>query len=303
MARQSILVGIDGGGSGCRIAIVGPGGDRLALAHAGPANVTTDRAGAIVAVLDAIDAASRQAGLDDDALRDAVAHVGLAGVLTEQDAHAVSGALPFGRCVVTDDRPTFVAGALGSRNGALVAAGTGSFVAAQRDGKIRCVGGWGMILGDQASGAWLGQSLFEHVLLAVDGLAESSPLTDEVLDAQKCEPTGLVLGAATARPADFADWAPRIVAAAERGDAVGRALMQRGADYLDRALSALGVGGARLGAEGAEELLCLSGGVGPHYAPYLTLEGVRIVAPSGTALDGALHLAERLAQDTFTESP
>ena len=39
-------------------------------------------------------------------------------------------------------------------------------------------------------------------------------------------------------------------------------------------------------------LLCLSGGVGPHYAPYLDPDWqARLVTAEGTALEGALALA------------
>jgi glucosamine kinase len=60
--------------------------------------------------------------------------------------------------------------------------------------------------------------------------------------------------------------------------------MQQGAGYLLRALGAMGFA--------APDVLCLSGGIGPHYAAFLPTElQAAIVAPKGQAIDGAVRLA------------
>ena len=63
-------------------------------------------------------------------------------------------------------------------------------------------------------------------------------------------------------------------------DPVARALLREGAEWILRAIRALGW------TEG--ERLCLLGGLGPHYAPLL---GLPVAEPLGSALDGALALA------------
>lgn len=281
-ATPRYLVGVDGGGTGCRAAIADLTGRLLGQGAAGPANATTDLAQTIVNVRVALDAAA--VGLPAGALKHSVAHVGLAGVLDGDIAGAVAEELMMRNVTVTDDRATSVAGALGARDGVLAAIGTGSTLAAQRGDSILRIGGWGLNLGDQASGAWLGRELLEHALLVHDGLADGCALSAAMLEAFG-GPGGIVRFASKARPADYAAFAPRIVAAGQAGQAAGRLLMRRGAAYLMDALAAMEFG--------RDDVLCLTGGLGPHYAEHLPEEvRTRIIAPEGSALDGALALAK-----------
>jgi len=64
-----------------------------------------------------------------------------------------------------------------------------------------------------------------------------------------------------------------------------RAIVTQGADWLERALIALGHDDALP--------LCLIGGLGPRYRDLLARGGRRFIDPLGTALDGALILARR----------
>jgi glucosamine kinase len=79
------------------------------------------------------------------------------------------------------------------------------------------------------------------------------------------------------------------VPAAAEGDVHGRDLMQRGADYVRDGIRALGFQ--------TGDALCLSGGVGPHYAPYLPAEvTANLVQPFGSNLEGAFALARQTAE-------
>lgn len=284
------LAGIDGGGSGCRAAIADARGRVIGRGAAGPANATSDMAQAIDNARAALAAALAEAGLGPEALPQVALHAGLAGVLDETMAEAVAGQLGVGLATASDDRATTVLGALGARSGVLAAIGTGSTMAALRDGKLSTLGGWGLILGDQASGAWLGRGICERAVLCFDGLESHSSLTEALIAEASGHANGLVRFAASATPADFARYAPRVVEAARAGDAQALALMQAGAEYLARAISVLGL------TEG--EVLCLTGGIGPHYSDYLPTEmQARVAPPEGDALDGALRLAARLGQE------
>jgi glucosamine kinase len=284
----NLVVGCDGGGTGCRLVIADATGRILAQATGGPANVSSDFDGAIANLRAALVAAAGQLGLALPQVLNGVAHFGLAGMQTPQDAARVAAQFPFAQINVTEDRQTAIAGALGDADGVLVALGTGTIIAGQRNGQSLRIGGWGLQLSDQASGAWLGRALLQHVLLAQDGIEPFSPLTSASFGQFGHDPRALVRFAASARPADYAGFAPTIVAAAIAGDAVGVALMQQGAAYLTRALEVLEFA--------APEVLCLSGGVGPHYAPYLPETAQKaIIAPKGQGVDGALRLALELA--------
>ena len=291
-AAAPLIIGIDGGGTGCRVALCSLDGKRLATASGGAANVTSDAAGALRNLRQAI----ATLGLSPDQLRACVAHAGLAGVLTEAEAKAVAQALPFGQCVVSDDRQTTVEGALAGGLGLVASVGTGSFVAVKSSHSIRYLGGWGLHLGDQASGAWLGREALRQTVLALDGLAPPSPLTETLHRQIGGSPAHLIAFAQTAKPADFARLAPLVIKAARAEDPYGRDLMQRGAAYLEKCFES-----ADLGAETPLQIV-LTGSLGPHYAPYLPRYSARLTPPQGTALDGALRLA-RLAYDAGQNDP
>ena len=289
MAGQKIehIIGIDGGGSGCRVAIADRSGRVLGRGEGGPANATTDMDGTIRSILGALALAADEAGLADPTLAKAQAHAGIAGVLTPEQAGQIADALPM-PTRVTEDKITALRGALGDRNGILLAIGTGTLIGAARNGTHRFLGGYGFILSDQASGAWLGRSLLSEVLLCHDGLAPPSDLTRQIMDSFEDDPNAIVAFAANATPRDFATYAPVIAKAAKAGDPLGLNLIQTGSIYLTNAIDTLGL--AR------SDTLCLAGGLGPSYADWLMPNHkARISPPEGTALDGALVLADMAA--------
>ena len=285
-APTYLLVGVDGGGTGCRVALSTVAGERLGDVAGGPANYSTDPERAIRSVSAALDAAADQAGLGPGWEGRCRAHIGLAGIMSSADAAAVARAMRFAETVVSDDRATSVAGALGDRDGMLAAIGTGTIIAGQKNGATRFFGGWGHHLADQASGGWLGRSGLRRTMLAFDGLAEHSDLTRMLLAWFEDDPVGMIAFAQKATPGDFASLARMIIEAAQSGDTTGKALMQEGAGYLCLCIETLKLD--------TDTVLCLSGGVGPHYADYLPqAHRDRIRPPYGTALDGALALARR----------
>ena len=285
---HTLLIGVDGGGTGCRVAAGTLAKGVLGRAEGGRANATSDPALAIRNVLETVHAAAQVAGFSAEALNDAVAHIGLAGVMTADDSTRIANALPFAHASVTDDRPTAIAGALGDQDGYLLAIGTGTIVASSQRGEFTYVGGWGFQISDQSSGAWLGNMALRRTILCHDGLTSHSDLTHGLLLRFNDDPNEIVRFAAGATPRDYATLAPKIVEAANAGDLWGLTIMKEGADYLVQALSTLGFLPG--------DALCLTGGVGPHYAPYLPAEALRgRVSSRGGSLDGAFQLAARHA--------
>lgn len=285
MQAANIRIGVDGGGSSCRAALVR--GDRRFDRVGGPANVS-DFDGAIETICTTLQELFFHAGASDVALGQGVVHLGLAGAGDEAVAARVEATLrdhlPVRSVSVSDDQRTTIAGALGPDDGAVVGIGTGSFVGRQAGGQVRVVGGRGFLLGDQASGAWLGKRALQELMLAEDGLAPHSGLTRDLLSRHDGNIAGVVAFAIAARPADFARLAPDVVAAAKADDPVGARLMRDGADYIAGALASLGWR--------AGEALCLTGGLGPAYVDWLPRHvAASIVAARGSALDGALVLA------------
>jgi len=281
------LIAADGGGTGCRIALLA-GTRRVDLAL-GPANVHADPTGAVATLRDGLARLAAMAGLAAPDLSRAVGYFGLAGANAPAAAARVERCLPLARVRVQDDRRAAVVGALGGGDGTLAGIGTGSFFARQRDGAVDLRGGWGFVLGDEASGGWLGRLALARVLHAADGIAADSDLT-RALAARFGGPAGILTFVAEARPGEIAALAPDVVAAAQAGDATGLALMRAGADHIVRAAAALGWQ--------APEPFCPFGGLGRAYLPYLPTPLVDAArAPRGSALDGALVLAARLAAE------
>lgn len=284
---QTVLIALDGGGTGCRAAVGRASGGIIAEARGGPANVNTNFEGSITNITEAISQALRTAELGDVDLAQTVAHIGVAGANTPDEMRTVEAALPYGRCRVTGDRATTVAGVLGAEDGYVLALGTGTIIARQSDQEMTHIGGWGFQLSDQASGAWLGRTLLTRILLAEDGLVDHSPLSREIC-ARYGDGNELVIFSNSAKPSDYAKFAPEIVDAADRGDAMAQSLLDEGRQYVESGLSALGFQSG--------DALCLSGGLGPRYAPYLSkpyLQNLR--EPLGNALQGAFSLAHRVA--------
>ncbi|CAN0592488.1 unnamed protein product, partial [Ectocarpus sp. 12 AP-2014] len=282
-----IVFGVDGGGSGCRVAVCDASGKRLGELSGGPANVTSDRDQALGNISKALTNLLQACAISEDQMRASVAHVGLAGVISKADEEAVLAALPFAHAVVTDDRETSLVGALGEGFGVLAAIGTGTIIASRSASGTRAFGGWGLHISDQASGAWLGQEALKRCVLAQDGLVAHSDLTQSLMSEHGGELVAMVTFARSAEPKDFAVYAKRVIESARAGDANGVALMCKGAAYLTSCLEAA--------AFQEDDILCLSGGVGPHYKDYLDAPYRSCIQPPrGTALDGALQLARQL---------
>ncbi|TAG24906.1 MAG: ATPase, partial [Rhodobacterales bacterium] len=196
---MALYLGIDGGGTGCRAAVADASGRILGTGTAGPANVATDPAGTRENILRAARLALAEAvGPEavEAELPKLVAGLGLAGVNT---AGGLGLDLPFAQVRVETDAVTAVKGALRGGDGIVAALGTGSVFASQRGGVIRQVGGWGLVLGDEGSGAWLGRALLARALRAVDGFVPMTPLLAEVIAAQG-DPGGIVAFAKGALP-------------------------------------------------------------------------------------------------------
>ena len=273
-----LFLGIDGGGTGCRAAVADAAGVVLGRGAAGPANIASDPAGAAANILKAAEEALAAAGGGQIV----AAGLGLAGANAAGAAEQLRDALPFRRVALVTDGITAVKGALGTADGVVAALGTGSVFAVQRAGVIRQIGGRGLVLGDEASGAWIGRALIAAALRAVDGFSDVTPLLSDVLE-DLDGADGAVAFSLRARPADFAALAPRVV---ESSDPAARLIMARAEADVGEAVELL---------RGTEELpVIFLGGLGTVFASRMAGR-FPLQAALGTALDGALMLAREAA--------
>jgi glucosamine kinase len=279
---MDLILGVDGGGSGCRAAVADPVGRLLGTAAAGPANIASDPDGAAANILTAARDALRAATGSDTGLDGLVAGLGLAGANARGAADRLAAALPFARLRIETDAIAAARGALGPTDDGIVAAvGTGSVYAMRLGGRLSQFGGWGLVLGDTGSGAWIGRAALTRALAASEGAAPATPLTDALL-AEHGGAEGVIAWAGTARPADFATLAPRLLAAPDDLAA---------ADVLAAARADIAAQIDRLRAV-APLPVTFIGGLGAVAAGWLADVPQRPAC--GTALDGALQIARDL---------
>jgi glucosamine kinase len=273
---MALFLGIDGGGTGCRAAVCDGAGQVLGEGRAGPSNIASDPDGARANVL----AAATKALPDGATLGQLSSVMGLAGANVAQSVARFSAGLPFARLRVESDALIAVKGALHDRDGLVAAIGTGSVFASQRAGSVVQIGGWGLVLGDEASGAWIGRSILSRSLRAADGMEAMTPLLSGLL-ADYGGADGIIAFAQSARPGDMAALAPRVV---DADDPAAQAVMDAADAHVRACVTRL---------RGDSDLpVVFLGGLGPVFAA--RLQGLwTIRQASGTALDGALWLARQ----------
>jgi glucosamine kinase len=280
----TLLIGVDGGGSGCRARIAD--GDRvLGEGVAGPAQVRLGVPTALAAALAAVEDARAAAGLAPERLASAAAAIGLAG-FGRHGAIAAARAhpLPFARIAFATDSVVACLGAHAGGDGGVVVVGTGSSALALVAGREITVGGYGFPISDEGSGADLGLEAVRVALRAHDGRAPAGDLTRRVMAGFAGDPYRAVAWMDRATATDYAALAPLVVAAAEAGDPTAARLM---------AVAGAAVGGLVCGlvSAGAPKV-ALIGGLASAIVPWLPAEAARtVVAPLGDPLDGALRLA------------
>jgi glucosamine kinase len=285
-----LLLGIDGGGTRCRARLCTHAGKMLGEAVTGPANLRLGVGVSFSAVVEAARQCLDRAGLPEANIARIVACLALAGASEPGHlAAAQSQRHPFRKAVVTTDAHAACVGAHGERDGGVIVAGTGTVAWAAIKGKTYRVGGWGLPVSDEGSGAWIGSEAVRRVLWAHDGLIAWTPMLRSVFADFADDPHAIVGWIATASPRDFGSFAPRIADYANNGDAVAIELMQMAAAHIDGLA-------ARLIALGAPSL-ALVGGFAAALRPWLeAATNTHLIEPAGDALQGALTLARSAAE-------
>jgi glucosamine kinase len=289
VTENALLLGVDGGGTRCRVRLCASSGQRLGEAVAGPANIRFGLEQSFSAVFDATAECLNQAGLSSGDLSKIVACLALAGasepdelVAAQQHGH------PFAKTVVTNDAHAACVGAHGGRDGGIIIIGTGSIGWAQLGGRPYRVGGWGWPMSDEGSGAWLGAEALRRVLWAHDGRIPWTALSQSIFHQFHADPHAIVRWGAQAAPRDFAALAPRVVEEAARNDVAAIELMRLAGRHVGSLAD-------RLIAFGATRL-ALTGGLAPFVESWLPEETRQhLVSPEGDALEGALSLARAAA--------
>lgn len=281
----AFFLGVDGGGTHCRVRLRDAAGALLAETKGGSANIFSDPVEAIANVAQACDAAFAAARLGADAMARTAACFGLAGAnMAGAVARVEARAWPYQSLRIEHDGIIACVGAHGGEDGAIAAIGTGAVYVISIDGKLQTFGGWGFMLSDQGSGADLGRESLRRTLYAQDGIIERTPFTDAVWARFDGSMDNLHRFAETAKPRDYGALTPLLLEHAERNDPVARFIVERGQTGVTLVLDHL----VKLGAK----RICIMGGLGQAYQKYFPYRfRPYFVSPRHDALDGALILA------------
>lgn len=301
MSGPPVMAGADVGGGGVRVLVrhgqhTARAEDEAAVPRAGGGIDVPNLVPRVIALLRGAARRTGATGFE----RVAVGLTGLPDLVDDPGelVRMLRSGLPARDVIVAADALTTHTGALGGRAGVVVAAGTGS-VALGTDLREtwRRTDGWGYLLGDRGSGAWIGGQGLQHALRALDGLSDGSP---ELL-AHSQEHFGGVSELETqvyrgqiATSSLLAGFAPRVAEAAHEGDPVAQRIWWKAGTHLgETAVAAASPGlasrfswGGRLFDAGA----LLS-------EPFRTevlrhLPDACLHDPAGDSVDGALALAE-----------
>ena len=294
--QKGVLVGVDVGGSGlrCRVEVDGVPGP----VHAGPGVRITP------------------AGIDIDALVDSVASSvapvastrridvlvwSMRGLVALADPPVVMATLkarfdPVRTALVGDALAAMVGAVGGVRPGAVVAAGSGAVAFATDFGETwRRIDGWGHVLGDRGSSAWVGLRALESALETYDGVSATGAAllvaATERLGHPETWPRQVMTRSDAVEV--IASLAPSVTALAATDPEAARICGDAGRSLAHSlAAAAAGIEGARLSSTGG---LLAAEPVRRAFAAEAVRLGLAVEPALGSNLDGALALARHLA--------
>jgi glucosamine kinase len=262
---SSFVIGIDGGGTSTRAALLDFDGKLLAVGQGGTSNI--DDVGVQLAEQNidrAVAAAAAQAGITR---RPAAAiFLGMAGVTSEADRDHIRqiarnlNLAPADAIGVDHDCRAALAGGLSGRPGIVQIIGTGSSCYGRTgDGRSWMSGGRGHLVSDEGSGCWMGLQAIRAAVRAHDGRGPDTALLAGVLAALNINEIDDVLNrlyVVGISRAELAALAPMVVREAMAGDTAALGIVQKGADDVAELVEAV----ARKLEMGAPEV-CIVGGL------------------------------------------
>jgi glucosamine kinase len=222
-STELVVVGVDGGGSSTRVYV---GDEHATIVYKATGDGSAVSPGAEADSAELIGALVRNAVIDAEMghLLPRALVVGVAGVGREQQKIALTQELErlelADTVVVISDAEAAMADAFADGPGILLIAGTGSIGWGRSPtGAVQRCGGWGPVIGDEGSGAWLGRKALQVIAAAHDGREPETALTGALLTALELDDVAAIISwAARATPADMATLAPAVLSAAEVGD-------------------------------------------------------------------------------------
>ncbi|MFY7853620.1 MAG: BadF/BadG/BcrA/BcrD ATPase family protein [Brevundimonas sp.] len=284
---MAFYLGVDAGGTSCKARLTDEKGTVLGVGTAGPANTRIGLDALHTTLLEVCRQATEAAGLGEADLPDIRVGMGIAGInRMGMKAKIQALAFPFRSLALSSDSMIANLGAHAGGDGAILILGTGSVGLIKRGEDSTSIGGYGFPISDEGSGAALGLSAIRHALRALDGRTRPTPLSQALTQRFDHAIPRVIAWMDGATPADYAGFAPLVLAHAETGDEIALSIVRDAALHVERFIETIFARGATR--------CVLMGGLAEPMTPWLRARIVdRLVPPLGDALDGALLLAGR----------
>lgn len=279
------FLGVDAGGTSCRVRLVDKSGAVIGTGSGGPANTHVGIPQLYATITGAARQAIEMAGLDPAGASSIRAGMGIAGINRTGKKAAIHALdWPFANLVLTSDAVIANLGAHRGQDGAILILGTGSVAMIKRGEDMYSIGGYGFPISDEGSGAALGLSAIRHALRALDGRTRSTPLSQAVTQQFEHAVARVVAWMDEATPRDYAQFAPLVFELADKGDEIALSIVRDASQHVERFIETIIAQGA---------VRCaLMGGIADRMKPWLPARVVaRLVEPLGDALDGAIIAA------------
>jgi glucosamine kinase len=287
--RASCWACVDGGGTGTRVRLMSAGGRRvLGSGQAGPSALGQGIAQAWQNIGVALAASFADARLATLPAAQVALGLGLSGAeVAPWRAQFLAADPGYAHCALASDATALLLGAHAGGAGVIVIGGTGSVgMQRTRDGTVHKVGGWGFGLGDEGSGAWLGQQAVQHLTRVMDGRAAPAALAAALQREVGSHPAQVIAWCRDSAHGQEAHGrlAQLVFCAAEQGDAAAEALLQRASQELAALVRALD-------RQAPDLPVVASGSIAERLVPRWPAElRQRVVPPKGDAFDGACTL-------------
>ncbi|RCK44913.1 N-acetylglucosamine kinase [Thalassospira profundimaris] len=288
---DGLFLGVDGGGTRCRVRLCDGFGNILGEAVRGGANTRLGLEKIFSEIIAAARDTLEQAGLPHTRIGDIHAGMGLAGLSLERERKCIAAyPHPFASAVFETDAFTACLGAHNGQDGAILIVGTGTCGQAIVDGRQLAVAGWGFEISDIGGGARIGKLALEKALLAHEKIGMATSLTHQLMAHFHHSPEEMVSFAETARPSDYGQFALTVFDALDNGDAIARDIVEQARLANEQILR-------RLMAFGAARLT-LMGGIARRMADLMPDDiQSKLVPAAGDALDGAILMTKRLQEE------
>jgi glucosamine kinase len=288
MEHEKYFLGIDGGGTKCKAIVVSNRNEILGEGVSGPANPVNGLDITIASIVESAKLALEDAQLDDVKLSDLIVGAGIAGVnLPSLFKQLSEWRHPFKNFYLTTDILIACLGAHNGGDGAIIITGTGSCGFSYVESKSMVVGAHGFPQGDKGSGSWFGLQAIQHALLELDGIVESSVMSQKIINNLKVSNAVELVEATSGKSAGFyAQFAGIVFAAANNGDEAALKLVKEGANYISKV--------ARLLLKGKPPRISTLGGLNQLLFPWLAADVQEVLSePLDSPEKGAIFFAKQ----------